>query len=356
MAVGLIKLSKKQRNIVYKIFYALNVMQMLFSAGILSSSAYVCLAISPKIMSEKAEINFVFVVYGIFSTNALINWLVGIKICQKCLNQANKKSTRSILLLWYCAGTNTVITLIIIAHLSKKANRHIVKSMKNSIQAGMKNYLTDTEAKELIDKIQYEMQCCGYDTYKDWYDVEWLNDKVINVSSSRIEELRYDKRRLMLPVLPWSCCKLDYPLPCLHDPVQQYEYTSVWAETPQTVQDSLNTDGCVTKLRTPLGFVVESLAAVIGAITLLHVIIILISRILYTSCRNAIMLYDVEGVAPGWIFGRGDCGYARGKTLTEIMGLTNEVLAQRAVEEKRKERARMKSAKSTPSKSVKAVN
>lgn len=42
-------------------------------------------------------------------------------------------------------------------------------------------------------------------------------------------------------------------------------------------------------------------------------------RILYTSARNAVVLGDPEGLAPGWIFGRGDCGYRGGKTLPEIM-------------------------------------
>uniref|UniRef100_A0A6P7G927 Uncharacterized protein LOC114337177 n=1 Tax=Diabrotica virgifera virgifera TaxID=50390 RepID=A0A6P7G927_DIAVI len=49
------------------------------------------------------------------------------------------------------------------------------------------------------------------------------------------------------------------------------------------------------------------------------VIIFMISRILYTSSRNAILLGSPGGLAPGWIFGRGDCGYSGGKTLLEIM-------------------------------------
>lgn len=31
------------------------------------------------------------------------------------------------------------------------------------------------------------------------------------------------------------------------------------------------------------------------------------------------LLGDPEGLAPGWIFGRGDCGYKGGKSLPEIM-------------------------------------
>lgn len=31
------------------------------------------------------------------------------------------------------------------------------------------------------------------------------------------------------------------------------------------------------------------------------------------------LLGDPIGLAPGWIFGRGDCGYKGGKSLPEIM-------------------------------------
>lgn len=80
------------------------------------------------------------------------------------------------------------------------------------------------------------------------------------------------------------------------------------------------------------------------------------------------MLHDPEGTSPGWVFGRGDCGYARGKTLTEIMvafaqlvlldqqskmfhlqGITNEMLEQRIMEQRRKEKLKTKGG--TPNKS-----
>lgn len=44
-------------------------------------------------------------------------------------------------------------------------------------------------------------------------------------------------------------------------------------------------------------------------------------KYLYTACRNAVLLMNLGGTAPGWLFGRGDCGWNRGKTLDEIMGV-----------------------------------
>ncbi|XP_030763899.1 photoreceptor outer segment membrane glycoprotein 2 isoform X2 [Sitophilus oryzae] len=270
----------------------------------------------------------------------MMNWLIGIKICYKCFNQAHKKSTRSLLLLWYCAGTNTVIMLIIIANMSRKVNKHIVKSMKNSIQSGMKSYLTDLDSKETIDTIQYRLECCGDESYKDWQSIEWMDDTMINTKSKEVEELRFDKNKLYLPVIPWSCCKIQYPMQCFHDPVQQTALANLWADAPDTITDSLNVKGCVEKMKAPLGWIIDLITMVISGITILHVITVLVSRILYTSCRNAVLLYDPEGIAPGWIFGRGDCGYARGKTLTEIMGITNEILEQRILEDRNKDKSR----------------
>lgn len=46
-----------------------------------------------------------------------------------------------------------------------------------------------------------------------------------------------------------------------------------------------------------------------------------LTKYLFTSCRNAALLMNMAGVAPGWLFGRGDFGWNRGKTLEEIMGV-----------------------------------
>lgn len=44
-----------------------------------------------------------------------------------------------------------------------------------------------------------------------------------------------------------------------------------------------------------------------------------LTKYLFSACLNAAILMNTGGVAPGWLFGRGDFGYNRGKTLYEIM-------------------------------------
>lgn len=52
-----------------------------------------------------------------------------------------------------------------------------------------------------------------------------------------------------------------------------------------------------------------------------------LTKYLFTSCRNAALLMNTAGVAPGWLFGRGDFGWSRGKTLEEIMGVGKKAVA-----------------------------
>lgn len=74
-----------------------------------------------------------------------------------------------------------------------------------------------------------------------------------------------------MPIVPWSCCKVNFPLQCLHDPLQQVGFTNIWVDAPNTVSDSLNTKGCVEKMKAPIGWVIDGFVMIISAIVFLHV-------------------------------------------------------------------------------------
>jgi hypothetical protein len=45
---------------------------------------------------------------------------------------------------------------------------------------------------------------------------------------------------------------VSFPMQCLHDPLQQARSHHVWADQPSLVADSLNTEGCLGKLKVPI--------------------------------------------------------------------------------------------------------
>lgn len=55
------------------------------------------------------------------------------------------------------------------------------------------------------------------------------------------------------------------------------------------------------------------------------------SRILYTSCKNNLLLNRSDERAPGWILGYGDFDLKRGKTAAEIMGMNGKVDESKAL-------------------------
>lgn len=64
--------------------------------------------------------------------------------------------------------------------------------------------------------------------------------------------MRRNESNNYLDVIPWSCCKLNYPLPCFHDEYQQVESSAIFANNPDIVLNSLYDTGCLDVLRSPI--------------------------------------------------------------------------------------------------------
>lgn len=323
MAIGVFKLNEAQRNRLSVAFNALNFIQIILGLSITSYSIFIYLNVAPILFSERSEVDFVFIVTGIYGTHVILHYLAGIKICHKCLNQPHKKSTPNIFILWTCAGANIIINFIIISVSLKKISKHIIKSMKHSLHYGIQNYLCDASWKKTIDKLQYELECCGIDSYEDWYEIEWLNKYQYDKTSDVISKLKSRSDKNYLQILPWSCCKINFPMQCLHDPIQQKESSHIWIDEPTLILSSINSNGCLKKLRLPIEKAVITFIVTTVLIILVQITIFLIARIMYTSSRNALLMGSPHGTAPGWIFGRGDCGYTGGKSIAEIMAEGN---------------------------------
>lgn len=68
-----------------------------------------------------------------------------------------------------------------------RISKHIVRSMRHSLEKGMHHYLSNEVWKHTIDSMQYNMQCCGIDSYKDWHTSSWLNKYNINPNADLVK-------------------------------------------------------------------------------------------------------------------------------------------------------------------------
>ncbi|CAG9862068.1 unnamed protein product [Phyllotreta striolata] len=320
MAVGMFILSQRKRKGLAALFAFLCAVQIILGCGMTGSSLYVIIAVAPVLHAEKSEVNFVFAVTGLYGTHVIFHWIVGINIGQRCLKQASRKSTGNLFVLWTTMGTNTIIQLLVLSHFARKMNKYIARSLKQSLANGMNQYLQDITWKEMIDKLQYANECCGSASYEDWHETKWLTKYHVDLKSDIIKQLKPSEVEApKLPVTPWSCCKVDFPLQCLHDPIQQREFSHIWTDEPNIITDSINTKGCLDSMRRPIEAVIRAFVASSSVMCLVHILIFVVSRILYTSARNSAIMGEPRGLAPGWVFGRGDFGYSGGKSIIEIM-------------------------------------
>lgn len=74
-----------------------------------------------------------------------------------------------------------------------KISKHIVRSMRHSLEKGMYKYLSDATWKCNIDNMQYHMKCCGIDSYKDWYNSWWLNKYNVNPEHELVRSYVYNR-------------------------------------------------------------------------------------------------------------------------------------------------------------------
>lgn len=82
--------TKQQRFTLGILFSAFNVAQVLLGVLTCVWSIYVITAISPTLHTEKPEIDFVFTVTGMYGMYVIIHYLIGMKICEKCIYKAHK--------------------------------------------------------------------------------------------------------------------------------------------------------------------------------------------------------------------------------------------------------------------------
>lgn len=83
---------------------------------------------------------------------------------------------------------NTLLNVLILATLAVSTSKHMVRSLKHSIEKGMRSYLHNEDWKFDIDFWQFNMQCCGVNGYDDWFDVVWLNRYQINTESDEVKQ------------------------------------------------------------------------------------------------------------------------------------------------------------------------
>uniref|UniRef100_A0A8C9ZEU5 Retinal outer segment membrane protein 1b n=1 Tax=Sander lucioperca TaxID=283035 RepID=A0A8C9ZEU5_SANLU len=155
--------------------------------------------------------------------------------------------------------------------------------------------------KETIDRLQMEFRCCGNSNFKDWFEVQWVNNRYLDFTSKDVKDrIRSNvDGRYLLDGVPFSCCNPASPRPCLQ--LQLTDNSAHYNYEYQSEELNLYSRGCRQALTDYFMELMNSTGP--GVLSVLSVCLSL--RYLQTAVEGAMALEDPEGDSEGYLLEKG---------------------------------------------------
>ncbi|KAL1139891.1 hypothetical protein AAG570_006868 [Ranatra chinensis] len=174
------------------------------------------------------------------------------------------------------AHVHFLVSTIVIVLLIGERERASAK-LKSSLALYSKDYST----KVLLDRMQVAFECCGRDSYEDWFDFNWYDNTDIK------DDLNCDD-------VPFSCCSFAVHLPCLHHGLnaasENFEVgkgSTLWSK------------GCLHEFLIPYYGHLFVIGFLVGILSAFEILLSIGDRIVQTADGNR--LHELLFVA--WIIG-----------------------------------------------------
>ncbi|KAG5263544.1 hypothetical protein AALO_G00265980 [Alosa alosa] len=177
-----------------------------------------------------------------------INLCAG-RICQDSMDVARFARWKTFLTPFFIGSLLFTFMFLVAMALSYALQASLEESLKIGLKNGIRFYKdTDTPGrcfqKQTIDHLQIEFQCCGNNNFRDWFEVQWINNRYLDFTCKDVKDRvrsNVDGRYLMDGV-PFSCCNPASPRPCIQEHIldntahHNYDY--------QTEELNLYSRGC----------------------------------------------------------------------------------------------------------------
>ncbi|XP_012150058.2 uncharacterized protein LOC105663737 isoform X1 [Megachile rotundata] len=181
------------------------------------------------------------------------------------------------------------------------------KSRDGLIEA-IEKYGSDVAVKARVDAVQNELECCGDNSYEDWFRVPWLKLSMEGPEDAengpRLEEQSMSEDReeeSPAPVdVPFSCCSNNIPKPCVHHDI--LNPSAVYDYDPKHL--TISTVGCRSKIVSRGEVVRTFLAGYLALLSVYQMVLSFMSRLLQTAHCNDYYIGPRKSRYRVWIFSR----------------------------------------------------
>ncbi|XP_062857515.1 peripherin 2-like b isoform X2 [Trichomycterus rosablanca] len=306
MAVLKVTFTKTKRNKLAQALWVLNWVSVITGLILFSLGLFLKVEIQKRreLMTDE-----IYSVPNMLMTVGLaacaINFL-GAKICYDCVDVVKFLQWKLLMLSYIICTFIFTFGILVGALMCYTMRIDLEESLFLGLRDAMRFYKdTDTPGrcyiKLTIDLLQIQFQCCGNDGHRDWFDIQWISYRYLDMTSTKVMDRQRSNVRgkYLLDSVPFSCCNLYSPRPCIQHQITNssahynYDY--------QTDELNLNHKGCRQALLEYYTQIMQSIGLIVLIIWLFELSVLTGVRYLQTAMENVLRSGNPDSESDGWL-------------------------------------------------------
>ncbi|KAM9355818.1 photoreceptor outer segment membrane glycoprotein 2-like [Pholidichthys leucotaenia] len=307
MAVLRVKFTKTSRDKLAQLLWILNWISVVTGAILFSLGIFLKVEINKRaeLMVER-DIQYVpnmLVAVGLIA--CAINFLGG-KICYDCVDTTKFLRWKLIILPYIIFTFFFTFCMLVGALMCYTMHGELEESLNVGLTEAMRFYKdTDTPGrcflKRTVDMLQIHFQCCGNNGYRDWFQIQWISNRYLDMSQKEVvDRFRSNvEGKYLMDGVPFSCCNINSPRPCIQQQITNnsahfnYEH--------QTEELNLWMKGCRQVLLEYYTHIMQSIGLTVLITWLFELSVLTGVRYLQTSLKNVLKQGDPDSESDGWL-------------------------------------------------------
>ncbi|XP_037042224.1 uncharacterized protein LOC119078670 [Bradysia coprophila] len=218
---------------------------------------------------EQNEINIKLFLFELFGCNVFLSYMGGLPLLRR-LSDAYTSHLSSLLKLWQFFIFTASLNGIFGSYMINGSRKFLKQTIESTLFRGIDFYYTDPEWRLIWDSFQFNEQCCGVASFKDWESLAWMINQDENSSVGSATDLS--------SLTPYSCCKKDSV--CYGNNVHGKSPQN-WIELPTTINMTLiNEEGCLRIFSKRLDDICMAIFVVVAIVFLLQIAILVAMTVL----------------------------------------------------------------------------
>ncbi|XP_043929477.1 photoreceptor outer segment membrane glycoprotein 2-like [Protopterus annectens] len=332
MAVLKVKFTKTKRDKLAQALWILNWISVVTGIILFGLGLFLKIEIKKhsEIMANKDIHSVPNMLISVGIIACAINFLGG-KICYDCTDSSKFCRWKLILLPYIICTFFFTFSILVGALMCYTMRNELDESLYLGLKEALKFYKdTDTPGrcylKRTIDILQIEYQCCGNTGFRDWFELQWISTRYLDMTSKEVQDRlksNIDGKYLMDGV-PFSCCNPSSPRPCI-----QYQITNNSAHyNYDYITEELNIwkKGCKQVLLDYYINTMQSIGLTVLIIWVFELSVLIGVRYLQTAMENVLLQGDPESESDGWLLENGFAETARSNfNIIKNLGKANQI-------------------------------